>query len=175
MSAKAGALASNPARSAAHNAKRNCFPPLPFLWHIIDMASSKLISLCRKADEDTRDVSPALFAVREFADGEALDVPMASRLAIVVEELVANLFDHAVVAGDLLVTLLLTRSDEGLFVLLDDNAQAFDPREAPTMELPDPDRGGGVGLALVRSWADIVAYDSAEGMNRLVLRLRAAG
>jgi anti-sigma regulatory factor (Ser/Thr protein kinase) len=139
------------------------------------MASSKLISLCRKADEDTRDVSPALFAVREFADGEALDVPMASRLAIVVEELVANLFDHAVVAGDLLVTLLLTRSDEGLFVSLDDNAQAFDPREAPAMEMPDPDRGGGVGLALVRSWADIVAYDSAEGMNRLVLRLRAAG
>jgi anti-sigma regulatory factor (Ser/Thr protein kinase) len=175
MSAKTGALASNPARSVAHNARRNYFPPQPFLWHNIDMASSKLISLCRKADEDTRDVSTALFAVREFADGEALDLPLASRLGIVVEELVANLFDHAVVAGDLLVTLLLTHSDEGLFVSLDDNAQAFDPREAPRREMPDPDRGGGVGLTLVRNWADIVAYDSAEGLNRLVLRLRTAG
>jgi anti-sigma regulatory factor (Ser/Thr protein kinase) len=175
MSAKAGALASNPARRAAQIARRNCFPPLPVLWHIIDMASSKLISLCRKADEDTRELSPVLFAVREFADGEALDLPMASRLAIVVEELVANLFDHAVVADDLLVTLLLTHSEEGLFVSLDDNAQAFDPRAAPTIELPNPERGGGVGLALVRSWTDIVAYDSVEGMNRLVLRLRTTG
>jgi anti-sigma regulatory factor (Ser/Thr protein kinase) len=113
----------------------------------------------------------ALTAVDEFAGAQALHATMARRLAIIVEEIVTNVLGHASPGRDIALTLRLHQDDEGLFVTLEDDSIPFDPRLAPLPELPNPDRGGGVGLALVKAWTEIVSYDCEGSQNRLVLHL----
>ncbi|MBV1689726.1 ATP-binding protein [Novosphingobium sp. G106] len=114
-------------------------------------------------------------AVEAFAGSAELDRVTARRLAIIVEEIVANVLDHAAHDRDIAFTLSLDHRESGPLVTLEDDSDAFDPRTAASVEAPNPDRGGGVGLALVSAWAEIVSYDSAEGRNRLVLQQRLTG
>lgn len=121
-------------------------------------------------------VQSALAAAFEFAGKQALHAKMARRLAIIVEEIVTNVLCHAGSAPaspdrDIPLTLRLHQDDAGLFVTLEDGGIPFDPRLAVLRELPNPDRGGGVGLALVKAWSEIVAYDRVGCQNRLVLHL----
>ncbi|CAN5121812.1 hypothetical protein BH10PSE13_BH10PSE13_15000 [soil metagenome] len=118
-------------------------------------------------------VHRAVTIARAFAGDHDMAANGAARLAILVEELVMNLFDHAgVVAGDR-VELGLLREEAGVRLVLVDPGAPFDPRESPDDgDAKIPDRGGGAGLALVRAWAEIVEYRSAGGVNRLELRLR---
>ena len=116
-----------------------------------------------------------LAAAREFADQRALDAMTVRRLAIIVEEIVTNVLCHASSGREIALTLRLRQDDAGLFVTLEDDGDPFDPRLAPLRDMPDPERGGGVGLALVKAWTDIVTYHAAGGGNRLVLRLHDVG
>lgn len=94
----------------------------------------------------------------------------ASRLAIVVEELVTNLYDHGGLNDDAVFTIefSLTTSDLGLVLV--DPGKPFDPLSAK-FDRPVPPRGGGAGLNLVREWASQMDYESTAGSNRLRLRL----
>ena len=137
------------------------------------MVSETTISHCHKSGREISDaLAAATGAVDSFAHSEGLDRVTARRLAIIVEEIVANLLDHAAHGRDIMFSLTLDRDEAGAFVALDDDSDPFDPRSAPAAEMPNPERGGGVGLALVTAWADIVSYDSTGGRNRLLLRLR---
>lgn len=137
------------------------------------MVSGTTISRRHKAGQETGDTLIAAMAlVERFATSHRLETPATQRLAIVVEEVLSNLLGHAAHDRDIEFTLALDHGEAGPHIVLDDDSDPFDPHGVTLPEMPNPVRGGGVGLALVDAWCEIVAYDSAEGRNRLILRLR---
>lgn len=115
----------------------------------------------------------ALRAVRAFAGRCALSDDHASRLALVVDEWLANAIEHGRPAAATHLVLILTRDASCVRLVVSDAGVAFDPRTA-VFEGPDLERGGGVGLELVRAWAEIEAYRRHRGRNRVTLRVPAA-
>ena len=119
-----------------------------------------------------RDVAPIFLAAGvapELGRLQAIAGLTPDDLAVVVEELVMNLYDHGDVGpGDeIMVDLSLTEVD--LRLALTDSGQSFDPGSADNGDLPQ--RGGGAGLKLVRAWASQIRYQSADGRNQLVVHL----
>ena len=110
----------------------------------------------------------AIKAAEAFATAAGLREGLAARLAIIVEELVLNVYEHGGVSDDACVELVLARRGSELSLVLEDPGRHFDPRNAaPPGETPE--RGGGAGLALVRAWGRVLAYDATGGVNRLEL------
>jgi anti-sigma regulatory factor (Ser/Thr protein kinase) len=148
-------------------------PLIVAAWHIIRMADGTTFSHCHRAGDAVHaTLGPAQAAVDAFAGDQALDTTTKRRLAIIVEELLVNVIDHASHGRDIALRLGLQHGEDGVVITIDDDSVAFDPRTVAPPELPSPDHGGGVGLAIVKAWADILSYDSENGRNRLVLRLR---
>jgi serine/threonine-protein kinase RsbW len=94
----------------------------------------------------------------------------ASRLAIVVEELVTNLYDHGGLNDEAVFTIELSLTTSDLSLVLADPGEPFDPFPAK-FDRPVSARGGGAGLNLVREWASQMDYESTAELNRLRLRL----
>ncbi|TZG25827.1 ATP-binding protein [Sphingomonas montanisoli] len=115
-------------------------------------------------------VHQAVTMARAFGVDHSLPPESAARVAILVEELVINLFDHAGLGAGDIVEMGLAREDATVRLSLIDPGEPFDPREAAT-EAAIPDRGGGAGLALVQAWSEIVDYRTRDGVNRLDLRI----
>ncbi|MFD1611780.1 ATP-binding protein [Sphingomonas tabacisoli] len=92
------------------------------------------------------------------------------RLAIVVEELLANLFEHGGLGANGRLELSLELRPDSVHVMIYDSARAFDPADAPEHGKM-PERGGGAGLAIVRRWANILSYEPGPPLNRLILAL----
>lgn len=115
-------------------------------------------------------VHAALAMTWEFADESALQPAVAARLAVIVDELVGNLLRHGSAPQGVRVELLLANRGGEVIVVIEDNCAPFDPRDVEFAG-PDAETGGGVGLALVRGLADILAYESDGGANRLTLRV----
>lgn len=113
-------------------------------------------------------IEDAVAAAHRFARAAALDGAVTARLAIIVEELIANVIEHGEPGPGDLVELTLARLGGEVSLILEDRGQAFDPR---LRQRPDalPERGGGAGLALVNAWTRILSYESAEAGNRLEL------
>jgi len=111
-------------------------------------------------------VAGALAAARRFAgQGEAAD-----RLAIVVEEWVANVVEHGRPPNTSRVVLGFSRQGRALRLTVTDAGRAFDPRTAADNG-PNPIRGGGAGLALIRAWCRVEAWRRTGGRNRVTLVL----
>jgi serine/threonine-protein kinase RsbW len=116
----------------------------------------------------------ALAATRRYAIDHGLGDKDQARLCIIVEELITNLCEHGVCDLDHEISVELARQDSAIALVVEDNGAPFDPRTAPAAaEIPA--RGGGAGLRLVRSWAEIVSYETLDGRNRLELRLSLGG
>lgn len=114
-------------------------------------------------------VSAALSVTRRFCQQHDLDPDVIARLAIIVEELVMNLVEHADRPDDNYISLTLEREFVGVRVVIEDDCAPFDPRAfAPQGELP-PDRGGGAGIRLVMAWSRALDYRRVAGRNRLTL------
>lgn len=120
---------------------------------------------------DDRAVMQAVAAARHFAIAAALPAESAARLAIIVEEIVANLVDHADLPADAQLELGLAQGDDRVAIMLRDPAVPFDPRQPAAHSGPIPERGGGAGLALVRAFASIDRYDRDGDCNVLHLSL----
>lgn len=116
-------------------------------------------------------VRSAIAATHAFAVEAGLAQGAAAKLAMIVEELVGNLVEHGGAGAEEAVDLILRHTDDETRLSLIDPCPPFDPRTAPTGG-PNGDRGGGVGLELVREWADILSYMRVSGRNRLELRLK---
>lgn len=112
----------------------------------------------------------AVAAARQFAAAEGLGDDSAAHLAIIVEELVANLLDHAGLADSDRFGLEMECRDGCVTLVMTDRGRLFDPRGAAPGDLP-PERGGGAGLALVKAWAHIDSYTRIGETNRLMLSL----
>ncbi|ODT86923.1 MAG: hypothetical protein ABS78_14785 [Phenylobacterium sp. SCN 70-31] len=115
----------------------------------------------------------ALDLARAFAAGGALEVQTADRLAIVVEEWIANVVEHGAPPPGSRIGLRFVRKTGWVGLSLTDAGRPFDPREA-CFEGPNVERGGGAGLELIRAWCRIADYRRRKGRNRLVLELALA-
>lgn len=116
---------------------------------------------------DVHAVGKAVEAAHTF--GASLTPQTESRLAIIAEELVSNLMDHAEMPVGAAIELVITL-DTGLVRLtLTDNGVPFDPRTS--LLAPIPARGGGAGLALLQAWAVIESYEQVGSRNVLTLSL----
>ena len=112
----------------------------------------------------------ALAATRSFVARAGLGRDPAERLAIIVEEWVANVVEHGAPPAASRISLRLA-SDGGLVrITMTDAGQAFDPRAAG-FEGPNLERGGGAGLELMGAWSRVIAYGRRAGRNRLVLEM----
>ena len=102
--------------------------------------------------------------------------PAALRLRLVVEELVANLIEHAAwPAGPVAARLEATWRRGSLTAVLEDAALPFDPTRAQHAVAPrlDGDRVGGLGLGLVRKMTSDLRYmPLQEGGNRVEFSVR---
>lgn len=135
------------------------------------MVSGNPINITLSLAADTAAVGLAVAAAHEFARAAGLAATTAGQLAIVVEELVANLVDHAgLTAGDS-IELTLAYRPGAVQLVLTDPAAPFDPRSAAAPAALPPARGGGAGLALVRAFAQTIDYGRSDDRNRLELHL----
>jgi anti-sigma regulatory factor (Ser/Thr protein kinase) len=114
-------------------------------------------------------VHDATAAAREFAESGMVEESDVSRLVVVVEELITNLYDHAGLGSEDQISLDLSLTEVDLKLVITDSGRPFDPGSADNGDLPQ--RGGGAGLKLVRAWASQIRYQSAQGRNRLVVHL----
>lgn len=115
-------------------------------------------------------IGDAVAAARGFGEARRLGSQDLARLCIVVEELIANLYDHGGLTDADGVELALASDAAGIRITIADTAAPFDLRSAPSN--PDPANGGaGAGLDLVRTWASVVDYRTTEAGNRLELLL----
>jgi len=108
----------------------------------------------------------AAAAAREFGQSQWLGADELARLCIVVEELVANLYDHGGLTDRDDVTLDFTVESEGIRVVIEDPGTSFDPWRAPR-KAEASERGGNVGIDIVRAWASYLSYSPSPDGNRL--------
>jgi serine/threonine-protein kinase RsbW len=112
----------------------------------------------------------AIASTRHFAIAQGLARRDQARLCIIVEELISNLCEHGICETDREIAVELLRHRDSVGLVFEDNGAPFDPRSAT--DAPDmPPRGGGAGLRLVKAWSEILVYDTANGRNRLELKL----
>ena len=137
------------------------------------MGAGKRFSARVSAGDDPAVASlAALAAAEDFALDAGLDARGGARLAVIVEELVSNAVRHGADAGSIAIDLMLEAGEGEVAIRLSDDGLAFDPTAERNFAGPDVETGGGVGLALVRAWANGFAYRREDGRNVVELRLR---
>ena len=115
-------------------------------------------------------VTRAIAAVRRHAEVHELPEEAADRLVIVAEEWVINILDHSGAAPQSRIVLALSHADGRLRLTISDAGRPFDPCAVEDAG-PNPDRGGGAGIAVIRTWCEMT-YARRGRRNRLVLDLR---
>ena len=116
-------------------------------------------------------VARAIAFTRGFVGAGRLAPESADRLVVIVEEWVANIVEHGRAPAGSLVVLRLERVGSQVRLSFSDAGVAFDIRVAEDTG-PNLERGGGAGIALIKSWSEIASYERRGGRNRLVLRSR---
>jgi anti-sigma regulatory factor (Ser/Thr protein kinase) len=106
-------------------------------------------------------------ALEDFLRGQSVDQRTRHHVLLGVEELLANLHDHAG-AADRPAEVTLTVEPARVLAEILDTGTPFDPREAPPpdleAELADRDIGG-LGLHLLRTLAEGLDYERRDGAN----------
>jgi serine/threonine-protein kinase RsbW len=137
-----------------------------------DMAMSAHLALRLRPEAEA--VPELLDRLEAFAEEAALPPGVAHRLALVAEELVANVAMHG--AGASFVEVALRREADGLHLDIADDGPAFDPlaRGAPDTALGLEDREiGGLGIHFVRKMVRSLDYRRDGACNRLAAVLDA--
>lgn len=111
-------------------------------------------------------VTDAANIAHDFAVANEISGSDLSRLCVIIEELFANLYEHGGVTHDELVEMSLSMHAGGVRIIVVDPGRPFDPRDAKSGKRR-PERGGGAGIDIVRTWASQVDYHTSEGRNRL--------
>ncbi len=107
-------------------------------------------------------------AARQFGTARRLGEDGLARLCIVVEELLANLYDHGGLGEADAIELDMADDVRGIRLSILDPGVPFDPWSALPAEGGGA-RGGGAGLRLIREWAEPISYGSLAEGNRLEL------
>jgi serine/threonine-protein kinase RsbW len=117
-------------------------------------------------------LSGMLDRLEAYAEENALPQRVAYRLAIVCEELAANVAMHGVggEGGATYVEIAVEPSGDGLALSVEDDGRPFDPlaQAKPDTELGVDEREiGGLGIHFVRSLVGDISYRRMDGTNRL--------
>jgi anti-sigma regulatory factor (Ser/Thr protein kinase) len=115
-------------------------------------------------------ITRALAVARRFAALAGLPDAAADRLAILVEEWVANVVEYGDAPPPSRIEMRLERDGPLVRMTVSDAGVAFDPRTAD-LDGPNLERGGGAGLALIAAWSRVAEYRRRGGRNRLVLEM----
>lgn len=125
---------------------------------------------CDLEADGPESVHRAVALAQSYAAEHSLPPDQNAKLAVLVEEAVTNVYEHGGADAGWLV---LAPDPAGICMLLADNGAPFDPRSVAESELPNLERGGGAGLAMIRAWAEIADYRREDGLNLLELVLLA--
>lgn len=128
---------------------------------------SDVEQVSRRLSGPTAVIEAAAIA-REFGAAQWLSEPEIARLCIIVEEWVANLYDHGSVTLDQIIQIDLEAEREGLAVTITDPGKPFDPRHLPLGRVRT-DGGAGAGIDLMKAWATLRNYEVGPEGNRLEL------
>ena len=112
-----------------------------------------------------RAIIQATDAARAFGIARSLAPEDVSRLCIVIEELIANLYDHGGVTWQDEVLLEMALAPNGVRVAISDFGLTFDPWSGQPPA--DSIGGAGAGIRLIRAWAERLSYVSSDAGNRL--------
>jgi len=115
-------------------------------------------------------VREATFAAQGFAARAELARADGAKLAIVVEELVANLYDHGGLNGEDIVEIELRTDPTAVSLLLTAPGSPFHPGQ-PLADSDVPARGGGAGLRFVQAWSISIDHTQIDGRNRWAVLL----
>ena len=119
---------------------------------------------------DASAIGRALRLARGFAAGAGLEADATGRLSVVVEEWVANVVEHGQAPAGARIYLRLRLVRGVVRLSVSDAGRAFDPRKA-VFDGPDPESGGGAGLALIAGLCRIAGYARRGGRNRLLMEI----
>jgi len=117
------------------------------------------------------EIPRALRALSEFLDEEGVLPAMAHRTKLVVEELVANVVQHAF-DDDATHTILLDVRTEpaGVVIVVEDDGKPFDPRAVnpPSVDqLLKAGADGGLGITIIQKATSDLEYTREAGKNRV--------
>ncbi|MEI6162005.1 MAG: ATP-binding protein [Roseococcus sp.] len=121
-------------------------------------------------------VSEMLDALEAYAEEAGIAPGIAARLALVAEEVAANVAMHA--TGATFFELRVTPDDGQLGLCIEDDGPEYDPlaRAGPDTEAALEDRDvGGLGVHLVRELTRDARYKRDGRLNRLVCALPLGG
>ena len=133
-----------------------------------------------RMDELRVSLSPRLSAVRslaqmveEFGDANKLPDQQIYMINLALDELITNTVSYGLrgIARPK-IEVGLQVDDASLILSIVDNGQKFDPTESTNADVSSPvdERPiGGLGLHLIKAFADRVKYEYAGGKNRLTL------
>ena len=113
--------------------------------------------------------------IERFGAVNALSDAVQNRLNLMLDELITNSITYGLTKiPDPELRLRLHVAEGAVVAQIEDNGTAFNPfEEAPE---PDPTLGleerpiGGLGVFLVKQFADSTAYERVDGRNRITLR-----
>jgi anti-sigma regulatory factor (Ser/Thr protein kinase) len=111
-------------------------------------------------------VVDACEAAREFGASQWLEEDELARLCILIEEWMANLYDHAGLSTKDEVLLAIACEPAGLRITIVDPGKPFDPRDV-SAQIERLERGGGAGIGIMRAWAEFAGYEVTPAGNQL--------
>ena len=121
----------------------------------------------------SRNVSAYLAVAGEvegFCTEQGMSRAVSFKVRLLLEELVLNLIDHAVGSATDRIDVHIEIEPGQVILVLEDDSDPFDPRLAPAFDKDKPlaERGPrGMGIHLVRTMAEDVAYKRVDGRNQL--------
>ncbi len=111
--------------------------------------------------------------VEEFGDANGLPDPKVFVINLALDELITNTVTHGLEdKADAEIRIRMRVRADTLILVMEDNGQPFDPTENTNADITSSleERAiGGLGLHLVKSFADRVSYEFVEGRNRLTM------
>lgn len=111
--------------------------------------------------------------VEEFGDANGLPDPKVFVINLALDELITNTVTHGLEdMADAEIRIEMRVVADTLILVMEDNGQPFDPTQETNADVTSSleERAvGGLGLHLVKSFADRVSYEFVEGRNRLTM------
>ncbi|HEX3973275.1 MAG TPA: ATP-binding protein [Stellaceae bacterium] len=127
---------------------------------------------------DLAELSRVAEGVEEFCANQAIPAACAFKLNVALEELLTNTISYGYDDdGRHEIAIDIAREGETIVTEISDDGHAFDPLNAPPPDLDsaiEDRRIGGLGVHLVRTMMDDVAYAYRDGRNHVTLRKKIA-
>ncbi len=130
---------------------------------------------CLTIPNRMKHVGEANRSLAAYLDEQGVDPEMRSTAELALEEVVTNVIKYAYDNEDLHeISLTAHRGPAGLVLRVEDDGRAFNPLDVPP---PDPEKPfedreeGGLGIHLLRRFAEKLEYQRFDGRNILTVRM----